>query len=89
MARSPSWLIRIVALCHFVMNNASPTRWIRPALVILCSFASLGLSLSTGNWYIFGAWWLVCLLAFPVCFIIALLKGNARVKSETSNENIR
>ena len=69
------------------MNHSSPARRIRLALLILCSFGSLGLSVSTGNWYIFGAWLLVCVLAFPLCFIITLYTRKAPIKGEGADEN--
>jgi hypothetical protein len=42
----------------------------------------LAVSLYTVNWNIFGAWWMVCLLGFGTCFILALVNGRAPVNSE-------
>jgi hypothetical protein len=58
-------------------------------LFIMCSFASLGVSLYTGDWRVFGAWWVVCLLIFAVCFLLALFGGRGQTGSGTSHENVR
>jgi hypothetical protein len=71
------------------MKTPPQTRRFLRVLFIVCSFASLGVSLYTGDWNIFGAWWVVCLLIFAVCFLLALFGGRAHNGSGTSNENVR
>jgi hypothetical protein len=56
---------------------------------IVCSFGSLGISLYTGHWSVFGAWWVVCLLVFATRFFLALFAGRAHSCSGVSRENVR
>ena len=58
-------------------------------LFIMCSFASLAVSLYTGDWRVFGVCWVVCLLIFGVCFLLALFDGRAQTGSGTSHESVR
>jgi peptidoglycan/LPS O-acetylase OafA/YrhL len=71
------------------MRNARPVARLRAALLVVGSVLALGLTYQTGDWYIFGAWWVVCLLAFPVCFVIALRKGKVRAENGSSDEGLR
>ena len=71
------------------MRISSQTQRFLRVLFIMCSFASFGVSLYTGDWRIFGACWVVCLLIFAVCFLLALFGGRAQTGSGSSHENVR
>jgi len=71
-----------------VKRPAPLQRFLR-TLFIVCSFASLAVSLYTGNWNIFGAWFLVCLLGFITCLVLTLINGRAPVENGGSDENGR
>ena len=68
----------------------SPPVWqlLRVAFIVV-SFGSFGISIYTGRWSVFAAWWVVCLLIFVTRFFLALFSGSAHSGSGASRETLR
>ena len=71
------------------MRISSPVWQLLRLAFIVVSFGSFGISLYTGRWSVFAAWWVVCLLIFVTRFFLALFSGRAHSGSGVSRENVR